>query len=74
MEAVKHMLDNLHVRLEQLDHEYDNFYLIDMREGVLEVGNHNDWADEMHPTSSGFKKLAQKFVEKLIELDSSARS
>jgi hypothetical protein len=49
-------------RLEELAREPDNkFFLIDTQ-GTL---TDEEWANELHPGSRGFKKIAQKFVNEL---------
>lgn len=68
-EVVKEMLDNFHDMLLSLSCEFNNFHVVDFRSGVLDPGSYRDWADEMHPTSSGFKKLAKKFLDKVKELE-----
>lgn len=38
-------------------------------QGTLRVGHRSDWKDEMHPTSSGFKRLAKIFYKELKRLE-----
>lgn len=68
-DIIKIMLDRFHTMLCTLQEEYANFHIVDFRENVLRPGNYNDWADEMHPTSAGFRKLAHCFLEKMRSLD-----
>lgn len=69
-EIVKIMLDAFHKRLVRLSEQFPQFHVVDFRDGLLNPGSEADWADEMHATSEGFKKLTRRFVEKIHQLDS----
>lgn len=59
---IKYMLDQLYVMLEGLSETYSHVYVVDCR-GAMP--NLEDWADEIHGTSDGFKKVAVRFEEVL---------
>lgn len=52
-EIVDHLLGELRNRLVNLQDKYNDFYVVDSF-GVISA---NQWGDELHPKSSGFKKI-----------------
>ncbi len=52
----------------KLQEEFKNFFVINTH-GSLPVGNHEYWADEMHPTTAGFKLLTRKIVSGINAID-----
>ena len=59
---IKHMIDRLYKMMEEVsgDPLQTGVWLIDCRGSMPEV---TDWIDEIHRTSDGFKKVAERFVE-----------
>jgi len=59
------LIDNfVELVLEPLNHEFpDNFTYVDLR-GTLTSKDY--WSDEMHPTSAGFRLLAEKFKTNIL--------
>ena len=69
--VVRHLLTEMKRMLEELAASSRNQgkLIVVNTQGTLEPGNGRDWKDEMHPTSSGFKKVARKYYAKLRELE-----
>lgn len=59
---VMFMIDRFANMLSDLHHDYDGFCVVDTR-GLL-LGT-SDWSDEIHPSRSGFKKVAQEIHNNL---------
>lgn len=61
---IKFLIDRLYNMLEGVsaDSQETGVWLVDCRGAMAEV---NDWIDEIHGTSDGFKKIANRFVEVL---------
>jgi len=55
-DLAKYLVDELHARLKALAATRPRFAVVDMR-GVLPVDDVH-WADEIHPSGTGFRKLA----------------
>lgn len=68
-DIVRIMLDEFFAMLKQVQQTYDKFHVMDTRSGILQPGSKHDWADEMHPSAAGFKKLAKCFVQEMHRLD-----
>jgi hypothetical protein len=59
---VRHALEAFHVMLKRLEGVAAyNFHLVETQGTLADA----DWANELHPTPAGFKKMAQKFAAKL---------
>jgi len=51
---------------QQLQNEIPNFFVADTQ-GTLTPGNAADWKNEIHPTPSGFEKIADKIYAEARE-------
>ena len=60
---IKYMIDRLYIMLEELSSVYSNVYVVDCRNAMP---NLEDWNDEIHGTSEGFQKVAERFRSALI--------
>jgi hypothetical protein len=56
-EVAKYLIDELHARLMALSAVRPRFQVIDMRNALPADNVH--WADEIHPSGTGFRKLAE---------------
>lgn len=63
-DVINYIMDLFNNLLLELQTQYSNFHYIDLR-GTL---TKSEWANEIHPTSKGFSKLAQLYDEKLKQL------
>lgn len=63
-ELARYLVDELHARLSALAASRANFVLVDMR-AALPVDNAH-WADEIHPSGTGFRALAEKFWRPML--------
>ena len=64
---VKKLLGELKTRLTNLASKpknKDKFYVVNTQ-GILRPGHGSDWKDEMHPTSSGFGRITEKYYGQL---------
>jgi N-acetylmuramoyl-L-alanine amidase len=52
------LIDQLYARFQKLADEDDRVFLVDCRGAMPELG---DWADEIHGTSAGFARIAERF-------------
>jgi hypothetical protein len=69
--VVRHLLTEMKLMLQDLaalNKNQGKFFVVNTQ-GTLEPGNSRDWKDEMHPTSSGFKKISQKYYGQLKKLE-----
>ncbi len=57
-----HMIDKLNVAIETTTQKYDRARFINCRSVVHSI---LPWLDDMHPRTSGFTKLAEKFAENI---------
>lgn len=67
-ELVKSMLLKLNQRLETIAANPENKMILVKTQGTLlftDANDDRDWANELHPTHSGFNKIAQKFLTAL---------
>jgi hypothetical protein len=64
-DVINYIMDLFNQMLLKLSQQYSNFHFIDLR---LEKLTKRDWANEIHPTSRGFKKLAKHYEDKLKQL------
>jgi lysophospholipase L1-like esterase len=64
-DLVKIHIDTLYTMLGRLAASYPNVHIVDVR-GTLPTLK--DWHDELHPTANGFKRVAQKFADKLTAI------
>ncbi len=62
-EILKLMIDALHDMFDKLARDHTGVHIVDCRGAMPSV---TDWADEIHGTSDGFAKVAQRF-KKAIE-------
>lgn len=64
-DVINFIMDLFNAMLLELSQQYANFHYIDLRvEQLLK----SDWANEIHPTSKGFKKLAKRYETKVRSL------
>ena len=56
-EVARYLVDELHARLMSLAAVRPRFHVVDMRKALPEDNTH--WADEIHPSGTGFRKLAE---------------
>jgi hypothetical protein len=63
-EIIDHMLAQLDDRLIKLSQTHRNWKHV-RTQGTLKD---NEWHDELHPTSAGFKKITAKFKDALVEV------
>jgi hypothetical protein len=68
-EIINFIMDLFNNMLFEISNQYKNFHYIDLR---IEKLVKSDWANEIHPTSKGFKKLAKHYEPKLKQLVPSA--
>ena len=68
-EIINYIMDLFNVVLLELDKKYATFHYIDLRKEKL---SKSDWANEIHPTTKGFKKLSKHYEQKIKELVPSA--
>jgi hypothetical protein len=54
---IKQIIDQFNIMLSQLDSEIDEFHYIDLRSVI----NDEDWVNELHLSSDGYKKVAGLF-------------
>jgi hypothetical protein len=59
VQLVHYLVDELHARLQSLAQTRSRFIVIDMRKALPVDEIH--WADEIHPSGTGFRKLAEQF-------------
>ncbi|GAC16947.1 hypothetical protein [Aliiglaciecola lipolytica] len=67
---VEILLGTLKTRLQALASQpehLDKLVVVDTQ-GILRPGNKTDWLNEIHPTESGFKKIAKPIYTKMREL------
>jgi hypothetical protein len=57
-EVARYLIDELHARLMALAATRSRFHVIDMRAALPADDVH--WADEIHPSGTGFRKLAEQ--------------
>ena len=57
-EVARYLIDELHARLMALAAARSRFHVIDMRAALPADDVH--WADEIHPSGTGFRKLAEQ--------------
>lgn len=68
--VVKHLLTDMKkmlLDLSELNANKGKLIVVNTH-GTLTPGNGRDWKDEMHPSSSGFKRIAKKFYTELKTL------
>jgi len=63
-DVINHIMDLFNDMLKKLALDFDEVHFIDLR-GTLKS---NEWANEIHPTSKGFEKLAKHYESKLRQL------
>jgi len=68
-EIINFIMELFNNMLFELSNQYHNFHYIDLR---IEKLTKSDWANEIHPTSKGFKKLAKHYEAKIKQLVPSA--
>ena len=64
-EVARYLVDELHARLKAVAAARPRFQLVDMR-GALPVDNVH-WADEIHPSGTGFRRLAEDYWRPLLK-------
>jgi hypothetical protein len=63
-ELARFLVDELHARLSALAATRPRFHLVDMRAALPADDVH--WADEIHPSGTGFRKLAEHYWRPLL--------
>ncbi|MEJ0084172.1 MAG: hypothetical protein WDO72_00685 [Pseudomonadota bacterium] len=63
-EVAKYLVDELHARLRALAAARPRFHVVDMRAALPVDDVH--WADEIHPSGTGFRRLAEDFWRPLL--------
>ena len=64
VELARYLVDELHARLQGLAATHPRFELVDMRAALPVDEVH--WADEIHPSGTGFRRLAQDYWRPLL--------
>jgi len=64
-ELARYLVDELHARLKALSAARTRFQVVDMR-AALPVDNVH-WADEIHPSGTGFRRLAEGHWRPLLK-------
>jgi hypothetical protein len=64
-ELARYLVDELHARLSALAAARPGFQLVDMRAALPVDTVH--WADEIHPSGTGFRRLAEDFWRPLLK-------
>jgi len=62
---IKIMVDIFNEMLNDLSNEYPNFHYINLRNMFP---NENQWHNEIHLKSDGYKQVAQKYHDKIVEI------
>ncbi|HJN53425.1 MAG: hypothetical protein QGI68_13830 [Pseudomonadales bacterium] len=65
------LLDGIRIRLEALSASRaaaGKFILVNTQR-TLEYGNRRDWLNEIHPTASGFRKIARKIYQRMRAIE-----
>lgn len=57
-QIIKYLIDQLYEMMKELKSQNENIHLIDVRGTLDKI---EDWNDEIHGTSDGFKRVAMKF-------------
>jgi hypothetical protein len=63
-DVARFLVDGLHARLEALAATRPRFHVVDMRAAL--PGDDLHWADEIHPSGTGFRKLAEDHWRPLL--------
>jgi hypothetical protein len=63
-EVSRYLVDELHARLTALAAARPRFHVVDMRAALPD--DHVHWADEIHPSGTGFRKLAEDHWRPLL--------
>ena len=63
-DLARYLVDELHARLSALAAARPRFHLVDMRAALPADNTH--WADEIHPSGTGFRKLAEDHWRPLL--------
>ncbi len=66
-DIIKILLEAFKNTLLTLEQDYDDFYVVDTQ-GTLTPGKEADWADEIHPSPSGFNQITQKIYKQMRNL------
>jgi lysophospholipase L1-like esterase len=64
-EVARYLVDELHARLKGLAAARPGFHVVDMRAALTVDDVH--WADEIHPSGTGFRRLAENFWRPLLK-------
>jgi hypothetical protein len=64
-EFARYLVDELHARLRALAAARPRFHVVDMRAALPVDDVH--WADEIHPSGTGFRRLAEDFWRPLLK-------
>ena len=71
VKIVRRIMETMRDKLKsKLSKKYPQFHVVDTI-GTLKTGSKRDWTDEIHPTPSGFKKIALKVYAKMRSIDKS---
>jgi hypothetical protein len=64
-DVARYLVDELHARLQALAAARPRFHVVDMRAALPVDDVH--WADEIHPSGTGFRRLAEDFWRPLLK-------
>lgn len=64
IKIMQRMLEMYRDMLLEVSDEYPNFHVVDTQ-GLV---SSNEWADELHPNSKGFRKVAERIKMKVVEV------
>lgn len=64
VQLVHYVIDELHARLQSLAATHPRFFVVDSRAALPADNVH--WADEIHPSGTGFRRLADQFWRPLL--------
>lgn len=66
-ELARYLIDELHARLKALAAARPRFHVVDMRTALPDDNTH--WADEIHPSGTGFRVLAENHWRPLLRAE-----
>ncbi|QJE96843.1 GDSL-type esterase/lipase family protein [Luteolibacter luteus] len=68
IEIMVKVLDAFNAALKKVAADHSKVYYIDLRKTLRNGANYkDDWANELHPTSNGFQRLAKKIEAVMLE-------
>lgn len=67
--VIRYMLEKLKDKLVDLESNTGGRLVVVNTQGTLTPGNSDDWLNEIHPTSQGFKKIYDKIYDKMRTIE-----